>query len=84
VNAENVRAVLDAVAGCAQALRAAGVLRVRVEGGVELDLAPDAALPVQGSRDVDQGEYVDPLEDPDTFAMGGRVPGFQRRMRGED
>lgn len=67
----------------AERLRAAGVARIEFDGcNVDLRPAPaPAADPVEPSAT--PKEYSDPLDDPHTFGLRGRVPAFLRVERDE-
>jgi hypothetical protein len=78
---------LYAIAEAARALRAAGVLRLEVDG-LKLELAAPEATPTASESHIDALPYsplpdlsdeVDALNDPATFGRrDGKVPGFQR------
>ncbi len=62
----------------AEALRSAGVRRVKLSGA-EFEIA--APEPQVVRIDAEETDYGDPLDDPATF--GGKLPGFPRRHRRE-
>jgi hypothetical protein len=82
-----MNADLYAIAEAARVLRAAGVLRLEVDG-LKLELAATETMsPISVSLDdalpysplPDLSDEVDALNDPATFGRrDGKVPGFQR------
>lgn len=78
-----IAAMLDVIIAKAPELRAAGALRVEIDGVVKFELAP--LVPQLEDSDEEPDDYVmdapDALDDPHTF--GGPVPGFRRREHEE-
>lgn len=78
---------LTDLAKAALELRKAGVTRVAFEG-LELELlewSPPPPAPQQLSIDGNRGvAELDIFEDPDTYGIVGRVPGFPRAKREEE
>jgi hypothetical protein len=60
----------------AEALRKAGVRAVQVDN-FSVQFTPYAEPPPPATDAVEEGPFVDPLEDPATY-QNGRVPGFTR------
>lgn len=73
------------IAAHADALRAAGVLQVELEGATFV-LAPAPAIepdyPSAGPPA--EPEPADPFDDPHTYGLGGRIPRFPREQRTDD
>ena len=62
----------------AEALRAAGVTRVKLSGA-EFEIAPPPPPEMVVRVETEAESFENPLDDPATF--GGRLPGFPRRHR---
>jgi hypothetical protein len=68
--------ILTLITERAEALRKAGVLVVQVDN-FSVQLVPWSEPPPPATAAVEEGPFIDPLEDPATY-QNGRVPGFTR------
>lgn len=75
--------LLDLVIGKAKGLRKAGVLEL-VFDGVTLKLAPHEEQDDPVALTPEAGDEIDPMNDPRTYGLRGRLPGFDRLHDGDD
>ena len=81
---EELRGLLDLVIEKAGALRAAGVLRLAVDGVFQADLTEPTPTITMATLGADEDSSpLHALDDPLTYGRSEGVPGFSRRTREE-
>jgi hypothetical protein len=75
-------ALIDLLINRAPAMRAAGILNFSIaDCSVSLAELPPAPLPAVKPTNTAVPGYPSPLDDPSTYNLGGKVPGYKKPRR---